>query len=168
MVEDISRYAFIFTYTGPNFAERLPQVLTSRLTTHMALLLGVDEHADTETVNRTITLYQHMAETLVGDFTFFQQKADASIEETFYELKQELQALDKLPSSIHEMIEAEVHANQHIRSIANDSVMPHEQFAQLLNLYVTSRLMDTQEAEHFLNRLGESVGLAPQKLQRQE
>jgi hypothetical protein len=158
MVEDISRYALIFTYTGPKFIEHLPAILTARLATHMALLLGVNETSahDTDTL---IDLYQRLAQQLVDRLHFCHDGLDETVSETFDELAAELAQSPRLPESIHQMIEAEVHANQLIRSIRHDSVMPHEQFAQLMNLYVTSNLMSNTEAEQFLNRLGEQVGV---------
>jgi len=160
MVEDISRYALIFTYTGPNFIEQLPGILSSRLATHMALLLGVNESANADDAATLVSLYQRLTQQLVDKLHFCLNGLDETVIETFDELAGELAELPRLPESMGEMIEAEVHANQIIRSIREDSVMPHEQFAQLMGLYVTSNLMSDAEAEQFLNRLGESVGVA--------
>lgn len=160
MVEDISRYALIFTHTGPNFVEQLPSVLTSRLATHMALLLGVNESATADEAATLVDLYQRLAQRLVDALHFCHSTPDETVIETLDELAGELAEQPHLPESLAEMIEAEVHANQLIRSIRDDSVMPHEQFAQLMGLYVTSNLMNDKEAEQFLNRLGESVGIA--------
>ncbi len=160
MVEDISRYAFIFTYTGSNFAEHLPGILTSRLATHMALLLGTHTSPNADEADSLVDLYQRLAQQLVDELHFCHDGLDETINETFDELAGELAELPRLPESMGEMIEAEVHANQMIRSIRDDSVMPHEQFAQLMGLYVTSNLMSDTEAERFLNHLGESVGVA--------
>ncbi len=160
MVEDISRYALIFTYTGPRFAEQLPAVLSTRLATHMALTLGMETSHSRRDADTFIDLYQQLAQRLVSRLRFQPAaEMDASVGETFDELAEELRARPRLPRSLNEMIEAEVHANQRIRAIHNDSVMPHEQFAQLMGLYVTSNLMSDTEAERFLNRLGESIGV---------
>lgn len=160
MVEDISRYALIFTYVSENFLAHLPQVLSNRLATHMALLL---EQNSPEAMDSRVELYQTLANQLVDDLSFYHDGFNQDILITMDELASELKALDKLPQTLGEMIEAEVHANQQVRNLGvEDSVMPHVQFAQLLNLFITSRMLSTEQAEAFLNKLADQIGLAPE------
>lgn len=164
MVEDISRYALIFTYVSENFLSHLPKVLASRLATHMALLL---EQNDPHAMEERVALYQNLAHQLSEEIIIHHNAFHQDIQTTMDELEAELKATGKVPQSMNEMIEAEVHANQQVRDLgADDSVLPHAQFAQLLNLFVTSHMLLPDQAEAFLNKLGAQVGIAPETLKK--
>ncbi|WP_294949720.1 hypothetical protein [Sulfurivirga sp.] len=158
LVEEISRYALLFPWAGPQFVSHFRSVVETRLTTHMALLFDMaGQQGDRDAMEETLDLMRTMAARLTERLDFHAARPDESVLETFAELKAELEALPTLPRTQAQAVEQDVHANQQVRSIGNDSVMPHEQFAQLLNLYITSQLMDRDEAERFVHHLHQTI-----------
>ena len=171
LIEHMTRYALVFTWTGPQFARHLPQILTRRLTTHLMLLQSPDARTTPMEVKALTDLYRQLMEELTESITFLPEANydDPSVETTWHEIRATLQARETLPKTQEEMIALEIELNRQTRPVGqDDSILPWEAFQELMGLYVSTRLMKEEEAERFLNHLGQAVGLAAEPLARPE
>ena len=166
LIERISRYALVFTWTGPEFARHLPQILARRLATHLMLLLEAPARTHREEVEALSELYRQLMSQLNASQRFLNAPApDDALQSVWSEIRRDLQRRsenDALPASEREMVEMDIALNRIPRAVENDdSVLPCESFRELMTLYVSARMMPPEEAKRFLDHLGEAVGIAP-------
>ena len=171
LIEHMTRYALVFTWAGPHFVRHLPQVLTRRLTTHLMLLQSPDTRTSSEEVQALTDLYRQLMEELTDTLVFLPENhyEDPAVATAWDEIRATLEACDTLPETQEEMIALEIDLNRQLRPLgSDDSIMPWEAFQELMGLYISTRLMKQDEAERFLNQLGEAVGLAAEPLSSPE
>ncbi len=159
LVEEVTQFALVFTFSGEQFIAHFPEVFARRLTAHLSALLANHSSQSEEDLHQLADLTSAMAHEITRELHFTHGVTSEDALRTMDEIYTEL-ADHPLPETEAAMVEAESRLNTVPRAVGHESVLPYQDFGQLMSLYATTRLLhDPQEALRFLDQLGKSVGL---------